>query len=181
VPSSAAARRYARAIFELAKEGQKTAEVRVELDTLASIFEASAALREALLTPLYPVKERRGVLSRVAEAEGLSTLVSNFYSYLIDQRRLVDFSGIREEFLRLVDVDSGLITAQVVSARPLDDTRQDQLRRALSARTGLDVRLELEVDASLIGGVVANVGDLVFDGSIRAQLESLRANLTKES
>ena len=70
---------------------------------------------------------------------------------------------------------------QVVSARPLDDTRQDQLRRALSARTGLDVRLELEVDASLIGGVVANVGDLVFDGSIRAQLESLRANLTKES
>jgi F-type H+-transporting ATPase subunit delta len=83
--------------------------------------------------------------------------------------------------LRLVDVDSGLITAQVVSARPLDDTRQDQLRRALSARTGLDVRLELEVDASLIGGVVANVGDLVFDGSIRAQLESLRANLTKEA
>ena len=133
------------------------------------------------MTPLYPVKERRAVLSSIAQAEGLSRLVTNFYSYLIDQRRLVDFSSIREEFTRLVDADSGLITAQVVSASPLDDQRRDRLQRALSERTGLDVRLEVEVDESLIGGVVANVGDLVFDGSIRAQLESLRANLTKES
>ena len=179
--SGSISRRYARALFELAKEDQKTAEVRSELDTLAALFDVSADLREALLTPLYPVKERRAVLSSIAQAEGLSRLVTNFYSYLIDQRRLVDFSSIREEFTRLVDADSGLITAQVVSASPLDDQRRDRLQRALSERTGLDVRLEVEVDESLIGGVVANVGDLVFDGSIRAQLESLRANLTKES
>ena len=181
MPSSAAARRYARALFGLAKEDHRTGEVRSELDSLAALFDASADLREALLTPLYPVKERPGVLSKVAELEGLSSLVTNFYSYLIEQRRLVDFPGIREEFIRLVDVDSGVITAQVVSASPLDPQRQNRLRRALSERTGLDVRLEVEVDESLIGGVVANVGDLVFDGSIRTQLESLRANLTKES
>jgi F-type H+-transporting ATPase subunit delta len=181
MPSSAAARRYARALFGLAQEDQKTAEVRGELDLLAALFEASAELREALLTPLYPVKERRSVLNKVAEVEGVSGLVTNFYSYLIEQRRLVDFPGIREEFIRLVDVDSGVITAQVVSASPLDPQRQERLKRALSERTGLDVRLEVNVDESLIGGVVASVGDLVFDGSIRAQLESLRTNLTKES
>lgn len=179
--SSAAGRRYARALFALAKEAHKTKEVRAELDALVELFDASPELRNALLTPLYPVKERRAVLQSVAERAGLSNLVTNFYSYLIDQRRLVDFPGIHAEYVRLVDVDSGLVTAEVVSATPLDERRRDRLRRALSARTGFEVRLEVELDESLIGGAIARVGDLVFDGSIRAQLDQLRANLTKES
>jgi len=80
-----------------------------------------------------------------------------------------------------VDEDSGLVTAAVVSASPLDERRQDRLRRALSDRTGFEVRLDVRVDESLIGGAIAKVGDLVFDGSIRAQLDQLHANLTKES
>jgi F-type H+-transporting ATPase subunit delta len=88
---------------------------------------------------------------------------------------------VREEFTRLVDEESGMMTASVVSAIPLDQRRQDRLRRALSERTGLEVRLSVEVDESLIGGAIAQVGDLVFDGSIRSQLEQLRSNLSKES
>ena len=179
--SSAASRRYARALFSLAKEDGSAATVRQELDGLAELFDASPELRDALLTPLHPVKERRQVLRAIAESEGFSGLMINFYSYLIDQRRLVDFPGIREEFTRLVDEDAGLVTAAVVSASPLDEQRQDRLKRALSQRTGFDVRLEIEVDPSLIGGAVAKVGDLVFDGSIRTQLDHLRASLTKES
>lgn len=179
--SSAASRRYARALFQLAKEDGQTTQIRDQLDSLAALFESSPELREALLTPLHPVKERRQVLRGISELEGLSGLITNFYSYLIDQRRLVDFPGIREQYARLVDEDSGLVTAEVVSATSLDEARQTRLRRALSERTGFDVRLEVEVDPSLIAGVIAKVGDLVFDGSIRAQLDQLRANLTKES
>ena len=179
--SGAAARRYARALFQLAVEDGQTTQIRDQLDVLSALFEASPELREALLTPLFPVRERRQVLRRVSEAEGLSAVVTNFYSYLIDQRRLVDFTGIREEYARLVDEDLGLVTAEVVSATPLDEARQDRLRRALSERTGFEVRLEVDVDPSLIGGAIAKVGDLVFDGSIRAQLDQLRTNLTKES
>jgi F-type H+-transporting ATPase subunit delta len=73
------------------------------------------------------------------------------------------------------------MTARVVSANPLDDRRKDRLRRALSERTGREVRLEVELDSSLIGGAIAQVGDLVFDGSIRTQLSQLRANLMKGS
>ncbi len=179
--SGAAARRYARALFQLAKEDQQTTQIGDQLDTLRALFASSPELREALLTPLYPVRERRQVLRRISEAEGVSGLVTNFYSYLIDQRRLVDFPGIREEYARLVDEESGLVTAAVVTASPLDEASQDRLRRALSERTGFEVRLEVDVDPSLIGGAIAKVGDLVFDGSIRAQLDQLRANLTKES
>lgn len=179
--SGAAARRYARALFQLAKEDQQTTQIGDQLDSLRALFDSSPELREALLTPLYPVRERRQVLRRISEAEGVSDLVTNFYSYLIDQRRLIDFPGIHEEYARLVDEESGLVTASVVTASPLDEASQDRLRRALSERTGFEVRLELDVDPSLIGGAIAKVGDLVFDGSIRAQLDQLRANLTKES
>ena len=179
--SSAAARRYARALFQLAKEDQQTTQVQDQLDTLQLLFETSPELKDALLTPLYPVAERREVLRSVSEAEGFSGVVTNFYAYLIDQRRLVDFPGIHAEYARLVDEDSGLVTAAVVTASALDDARQARLRQALSERTGFEVRLEVEVDPSLIGGAIAKVGDLVFDGSIRMQLDQLRANLTKES
>jgi len=181
VRSSAAARRYARALFGLAKQDGETAGIRQELDRLAELFASSSDLRDALLTPLHPVRERRQVLRAIAEREGFSRLITNFYSYLIDQRRLVDFPGIREDYVRLVDEDAGLVTGTVVSAGPLDEQRQERLRRALSERTGLDVRLEVRVDPDLIGGAIAQVGDLVFDGSIRTQLDRLRANLMKES
>jgi F-type H+-transporting ATPase subunit delta len=108
-------------------------------------------------------------------------VVRNFYAYLIDRRRLVDFTAIREEFERLADEASGLLTAQVVSASQLDDRRKARLQRALSQRTGREVRLEVTVDETLIGGAVAKVGDLIFDGSIRTQLEQLQASLTKGS
>jgi F-type H+-transporting ATPase subunit delta len=84
-------------------------------------------------------------------------------------------------YLELADQAEGHLTAEVVSASPLDDRRKDRLRRALSERTGQEVRLQIEVDPSLLGGAIAKVGDLVFDGSLRTQLGRLRTNLTKGS
>jgi F-type H+-transporting ATPase subunit delta len=179
--SSAAARRYARALFSLAKDEHRVREVGNELDLLAKLFDESVELRDALLTPLHPVEERKAVLRAVSEREQTSATLQNFYSFLIDQRRLVDFPGIHEEYKRLSDEDAGLMTAEVVAASPLDDRRRDRLRRALSERTGREVQLDIRVDPELIGGAIARVGGLVFDGSLRTQLSQLRANLTKGS
>jgi F-type H+-transporting ATPase subunit delta len=179
--ASAAARRYARALFALAREDHRVSEIRDELSLLGQLLHDSQELREALLTPLYPVKQRKAVVLSVATQAGMSEVVRNFYAYLIDRRRLVDFAAIREEFERLADEASGLVTAQVTSAGPLDDRRKDRLQRALSQRTGREVRLEITVDEALIAGAVAKVGDLVFDGSIRTQLLQLQASLTKGS
>ena len=88
---------------------------------------------------------------------------------------------IVEEYGRLADAASGLVVAQVTAASELDERKRARLRRALSDRTGQEVRLEVTVDPDLLGGAIARVGDTVFDGSIRAQLERLRANLMKGS
>jgi len=176
-----AAHRYAKALFGLAQDEHRHREVRAELENLGSLFEGSRELRDALLTPLHPADERKAALRAIGDGASASPLVQNFISYLIDQRRLIDFGAIVEAYGELADGAEGLVTAQVVSASPLDDRRQDRLRRALTERTGQEVRLEIEVDPTLIGGAIAKVGDLVFDGSLRTQLGQLRNNLKQSA
>ncbi len=177
--SSAAARRYARALFALAKEMENVPAVRRELDELAALLDENPALSRSLFRPLHPAAQRRGLLRAVCARAGTSTRLRNFYSFLIDQRRLVDFPAIRHEFGVLADDAAGRTRAEIVSATPLRDDQLDRLRRALSVRTGRQVELSESVDPSLLGGVIARVGGLVFDGSLRTQLSQLRANLTR--
>lgn len=179
--STTAARRYAAALFSIARDAGQVPEVRAELAQLAELLAENQELRSALLTPLRPAEERKAVLRALSERAGISVSVRNFYSFLIDRRRLVDFDAIFEEFERRADEALGLLTAEVVSAGPLDDRRKDRLRRALSQRVGQEVRVDVSVDPSLIGGIVAKVGGLILDGSLRTQLGQLRANLTREA
>lgn len=174
----AAARRYAKALFELAKESGEVAQVAGELGGMGNLLEGNPELHDVLFRPLHPVAQRRGVLNGVSQRLGASTVVQSFFSLLIDQRRLVDFPAIREEFERLASEDAGLRRAEIVSAGPLREDQLERLRRALAVRTGGEVEVSVRVDPSLLGGVIAKVGDLVFDGSLRTQLHQLRANLT---
>ena len=173
----AATRRYAKALFQLASEQDGVAGVHGELLALADLLRENASLRDVLLQPLHPAPERRRVLEAVAERIGASPLFRHFGAYLIDQRRLVDFESIREEYERLSDEAAGLTRVSVRAASPLSDAQRASLERALARRVGGGVELQIEVDPSLIGGLVAKVGDTVFDGSLLTQLQSLRSNL----
>jgi F-type H+-transporting ATPase subunit delta len=177
--SSAAARRYARALFGLADETGSVAMTRGELATMAGLFESDPALRNALFRPLHPGAERRAVLRSLCERLSVSAIVRNFFAYAIDQRRLVDFDVIRAEFEQLADAAAGLVKARVTAAAPLDDAQRARLQSALAARTGRTVELEVSVDPALIAGAVATVGNVVFDGSLRTQLEQLRHTLSR--
>ena len=165
----------------MARDEHRHLEVREELERLVALFAETRELREALLTPLHPAAERKAALRAISQGASVSSLVQNFLAFLIDQRRLIDFEAIVSAYLELADAAAGLITAEVVAASALDERRKDRLRRALSERTGQEVQLQIEIDPALIGGAIAKVGDLVFDGSLRTQLGQLRANLTKGS
>ena len=177
--ASAAARRYARALFAIARESDAVDAVRGELAAMHDLFESERALRNALFRPLHPVKERRAVLDAVCRRLEVSETVRRFLVYLVDQRRLVDFDGIRAHYDQLADEAAGLVQAEVVAAGPLADAQQERLKSALAARTGHRVELSVRVDPNLIGGAVARVGNLVFDGSLRTQLAQLRDTLQR--
>jgi F-type H+-transporting ATPase subunit delta len=166
VRGSAAARRYARALFALARESDSIPTIRKELDGLAELFEHSPDLARSLFRPLHPVAQRRKLLASVCERAGTRPTVRNFCAFLIDQRRLIAFEAIREEFGRLADDAGGRTRAQVVSAAPL-------------APAGREIELSESVDPSLLGGAIATVDGLVFDGSLRTQLSQMRASLMR--
>ncbi len=177
--SAAVARRYGKALFQLAREENRVEAVRGELAVFAAAVDGQAELAAVLFRPLYPVAERRGVLTALARSLELSPLVQHFLAYLVDQRRIIDFPGIRAAFELLADALAGRLRAEVLTVNPLSAEKQERLRRVLATRVGQDVELIVKVDPALIGGVIVRVKDLVFDGSLRSQLRQLHANLTK--
>jgi len=176
---SKAARRYARALFSLAREENVVGPIRSELDDMARLFAANPDLRRRLFQPLHPVRERREVMTSLCVQGHGSQMIRNFFAYLIEQRRLVAFETIHDEFNRLADEAAGLVRAEVRSASPLRDEQRARLVDALARRTGKEIELTVHVDPSLIGGVIATVGGLVFDGSLRTQLMQLHGRLTQ--
>ena len=176
---AAAARRYAKALFSLAREENRVSEVREELARLGTLLAENAELRAVLFQPLHPVAERRAVLRAVSDTLGASPLLHNFESFLVDQRRLVDWDEIEAEYERLADAAAGLTHARVTSAAPLSQAQRERLQRALESKSGGRVQLAVEVDPTLVGGVAAQLGDLVYDGSLRTQLRQLRASLAR--
>jgi len=177
--AGSSARRYARALFALAGEEGRVEEVRRELDALVALIEGNEELSHAIFRPLHPAAERRRVLRATCERLGASPTLQRFCAFLVDQRRVVEIAEIRAAYAALADAAAGRMRARVVSASPLSEAQRERLRRALAARTGRELELETEVDAALLGGAIASVGDLVFDGCLRTQLEQLRQSLTR--
>ncbi len=177
--NDAAGRRYAKALFELAQEEGRVDPLRQELRALGALLEDNAELASVLLEPLHPAAQRRSVLESIAVKIEASPVLRHFYAFLIDQRRLVDLATIESEFGRLADVAAGLTVATIRTANPLSEDQQSRLERALSTQSGRKVTLKIEVDPGLLGGLVAQVGDTVFDGSLSTQLNQLRAGLGK--
>ncbi len=176
---TAITRRYGRAIFDLAQEQSLGARVLQELGDIVALCNEHAGLADVLYQPIHPSSERRSVVNAIADRGGISPLVRNFCSYLIDNGRMASLPGIAEEMKGLIDEQAGVTRGEIIAAAPLQDDELQRLRTALSARVGKELDLTVRVDPGLVGGLVAKVGDLVFDGSLRTQLEQLRSNLTK--
>lgn len=176
----AAARRYAKALFQIAGEADQVDAIRADLESFQALLDRESELRDVLLQPIYPTAQRRAVLDAVVTSAGAGETLRHFYAFLIDQRRLVDLEGITGEYRRLADEAAGTTQAHIASASPLSAQQLERLRTALKARTGREVELSVNVDPSLLGGVVAQVGDLVFDGSLKTQLTQLRASLAQD-
>ncbi len=173
------ARRYARAVFGLSEGAKAHADLLEDLRTLTAEIAGNAELTRVLMTPLHPRAERKAVLRELAQKLGASTEVRVTSELLVDENRLSLLPAMCSALRELVDAEAGRVAARVVSARPLDKAAQERIRAALARRVNADIAIEFAVDPDLIGGVVARIGDLLLDGSIRTQLEQLGETLKK--
>ena len=147
------------------------------LSTLRDVVEDSEELKDVLVNPIYVKEQRRAIAAKLAAGLGLDEAPANLLSLLADRNRLGELGGIVTAFGRMADEKLGRVRAHVTSASPLDAAIAERLSAKLTAAVKGEVLLDHSVDPSLIGGVVAQVGDLVYDGSLRTQLEDLRRAL----
>jgi F-type H+-transporting ATPase subunit delta len=173
------ARRYAKALLTMGKEDAHYKEYGEGLSGFAHLLEREPELRDALLNPIHSREDRRKLLLRMIDLLQLPTMVSNLLQLLLDKHRLNVVDGVAQAYQEMVDEVENVSRARVKAAIFLDDDTRDRLRQTLEKLTGSTVVMEVEEDPSVIGGIVAKVGDLVLDGSVRSQINSLRESLIK--
>ena len=171
------ARRYAKALFSLAVETGQVESWAKSLDALREVVDASPDLRDVLSNPVYSKEHRRPIVERLAAALSLDPGLASLLFLLGDRNRLAYLAAVVDTFRDLADEHLGRVRAKVTSAVKLDDLAAQAIAEELSRKHGAKALLERAVDPAILGGVVAQVGSVVYDGSVRAQLEDLRKQL----
>ncbi|HXU04878.1 MAG TPA: F0F1 ATP synthase subunit delta [Polyangia bacterium] len=171
------ARRYARALFGIGVDAGKFEALGAELGELAALWNESDELRQALENPVFRPEQKRAVLENILPRVAPTPEVQRFVLLLLDRRRIMLLPAIARAYRDLTDAQLGQVRAEVTSAQELAPATLDRVRRSLEQRTGKKVIVSSKVDPELIGGLVARVGDLVLDGSVRTQLDDLRTRL----
>lgn len=178
---SVAARRYAKALFDLAKSTgadalDKSGE---DIANFAALAKASVALSRLFEDPVFSADEKRKVITALSDKLKMSAMVRDFCYLLADKHRLVLVGKIAEEYQALADTEKGILRGELVSATPLDDTMQLTVRGELEKKAGKALVLDFKVDAALLGGMVLKVGDNVMDASLKTQLQILKDTIKR--
>lgn len=171
------AKRYARAIFSVGQEQKKFQEYGETLQMLSRLYDEQPELRDALVNPLYPLEIRQKVIAQLVASLKVDKLMGNFLKLLVEKKRADILPEIAESYQLMVDDAQNISHGTVVTATKLTKVLTDKIQKTLEKLTGRKVELTASVDPSIIGGMIATVGDLELDGSIRTQLAGLKDSI----
>ncbi|HET6313280.1 MAG TPA: ATP synthase F1 subunit delta [Chloroflexia bacterium] len=173
-----AARRYAQAVLDLAKQDNSLDAWLNDLKLLNRMFGTERAV-EALEDPKLTHEAQEEIVQRVVPKEVTNPLVRNFMLLLVKRQRLALLPRIVEVFQEMYNKERGIVVADVTTAVPLDEAHQRRVAEQLSGITGgKTIELRLHTDPSILGGMVARIGDELLDASVATRLATLAQRLT---
>jgi F-type H+-transporting ATPase subunit delta len=165
---------YAAALFEVARVEGSLSEVEDELFRFARTLEGNDELRSVLTDAAVPAERRQGVVNDLLGTKA-SPVTTNLVSFVVGAGRARDLPAIIDRLVQRAAAEKDHEVAEVRSAIPLTDDQTSRLAEALNRATGKSVEVKVVVDPDVLGGIVAQVGDIVIDGTVRTRLEQLRA------
>ena len=165
--------RYASALFDLARDERQIDSVSRSLEALNQALVDSREFAELIASPVVSRGEAGKAFAALSAQLGLDPLTANFLGVIAGNGRKKELPSIIRNFRRLAAEHRGEETAQVVTARPLNDDQIGQLKQQLRARAGRDVNLVTQVDPNILGGIVVKLGSQRIDASIRTKLNRL--------
>ena len=175
--SQTVARRYATALADVIIARSEEAEVRQELTTWQRMILSNPTLLEAFTNPTIPYEQKAKVLNELIARTKVRPTTANFLRILLKNQRLAEIAQVNAKLAQVLDERSGVVGAQVTSARPVSDTIKVSLEEKLGVITGKRVRLSFQTDETLLGGIVTRIGSTIYDGSVRNQLKRLGEEL----
>jgi F-type H+-transporting ATPase subunit delta len=181
---TALATHYARALADAVTSPQSDVtpeEAAADLRVVAAVLEGSPDLQRCLLSPAIS-REKKGAIAEIlAKQFNLHRLVRNFLHVVVRHRRVTDLRGVILEFERIIDERTGFERADIVSAAALTGAQEQEIIAALEKTSGKRIRAHFKTDPSLLGGVIARLHSIEFDGSLLGGLNALRHQLRTAS
>ena len=176
----AMAERYAGALVDVALENNQAEQIKRELSSFAALVRESPELHAFLANPAIARAAKHAAIAQLVARMGARSTLRNYLFVIVDHRRAGMLAEIEEAFARILDARRGITQAEVASAADLSKEERAELSVALGKLTGQNVQAQFATDAGLIGGAVVRIGSMVYDGSVRARLERLRARMISE-
>ena len=171
------AKRYAKALFAVGQEEGKSEAFMETLNVLGGFLEKYPEAMDALTNLLYPMELKEKVMAQSISELQSDQLMANFLNLVVQKKRADILPEIANEFQLLIDADQNISRGKVITASEISGGLQAKVQTTLENITGNKVILTAEIDPAIIGGIVAKVGDLVMDGSIKTQLAGLNESI----
>ena len=177
--NSAISIRYAKALLNIASAEERIEQYAKELATIADLLKREDLLRLLLDSPTFPLEKKTAIMSDIAEKLELSDGMSRFLALLLEKGRIIYVPQIDQSYRKFADEMSGIVRAKLTAANELSDDKIDAIKAGLEKQTGKQVILNVTTDDSLIGGLQAEMGGKLFDGSVKTQLKRIADTLAK--
>lgn len=172
-----AARRYAKALLDVASKEADVDHVGEELDAFVALLHQQAALNRVLMNPAVPTPRKRAAVAELTKLARISPVVANLLVLLAERDRLALLNDLAAAYRDMLMERQNVVRAEVTSASPLAAAKTEAIEKRLAAVTGKRVSMVTKVDQEILGGMIARVGSTVYDASIATQLRKIRERL----
>jgi F-type H+-transporting ATPase subunit delta len=176
--NQAIAARYAKALFEVSVKEADPRVVEQQLDAFAGLMTVHRDLHQVLTTPAVPVTKKQAVVKALVDRQRPAPVVARTLVLLASRDRLALLPDLLANYRERLLARDGIVKAEVTTSAPLSPARQAEIERGLAAVTGKRVTMTVRVDPSIIAGVVARVGGVVYDASVATQLRKIKTAMT---
>ena len=173
------AKRYAKALVELAHEKNTVDRTRTDLAAFAAAVAEQATLQKLFSSPAFTPEAKKAVIGELAGKLGMQKTTARFIEYLAETGRIRYVRDVQQAFEALLAEQQNRAQVKLTTATALGAGELDEIKKKLAAVTGKQVEVDAKVDAALIGGARAQIGSMVYDGTIRNQLGKMRERLAK--
>tara|TARA_Y100000588_G_C14193628_1_gene899173 strand:- start:426 stop:971 length:546 start_codon:yes stop_codon:yes gene_type:complete len=176
----AAAMRYARALFEVAEQENQLETVGREVCEFTALMTEYLVVEKSLLNPAIPVAKKIGIVQAITAKETTSKITTRFLNLLAERNRFGILHEIHKEYTERLLVRQGILRARITTVSPLSDERINDIAKKLSRTLGKEVTVDNDVNSLMLGGVVTQIGSMVWDGSVSQHLTRLRKRFLGE-